>query len=264
MKKVVCLIGIALFSTAVFAGDRVSDKLLQMKFFQKTGMKVNGVEKLGELHHVRFSVSTDRGIQNGDAFVDKKMKYVILGAAFDNETGNRIVTSIERTEIEKQKKLQDEQNKQRAQRLNHSKADAAFTFGTGTKEYFIVVDPECTACLEMEKNFDKLAEHGKYYVFFFPLSFHKNARQMSLFVLNAQNPLATLQRIANNPNDEFYKELRCTNTEDTKTVCPPEKFDEINKKLQRQIDFAREIGVKGTPTVYSSDGAEIWWGEIIK
>lgn len=260
MKKSILALTLA---SAIFASDKNVADISGMKFFQKTGMKILEVQKLNGLYMARYQVLTNKGTQEGDVFIDSKKKLVILGSAFEDSTGKKVMTKIETEGLIKKKAQMSEDEKKRAMVLAEIKNESAFTFGTGAKEYYIFIDPECPACVEMEKNFEALGRHGKFYVFLMPLSFHKNAREMSLYVLNSEEPQKALRYVAENPASSAYRELRCTDADSNKTICHPDKLNALDMKLKKHLDLAREIKVPGTPSVYSSNGSEIWWGDLI-
>lgn len=132
--------------------------------------------------------------------------------------------------------------------IEEVKKQAIFTVGEGTEEYIVFTDPECPYCQKFEKQIHNLNKNVKLYVLLFPLSFHKDAMQMSSYILDApkNERFARLASVADK-NGEWTKYNK------------PLKTEEVKK----QMLLAMKFGVAGTPSIFSSTGTKVEIGNFI-
>ena len=131
----------------------------------------------------------------------------------------------------------------------------AFTFGKGNKEIYIFTDPECPYCRKMEKTLgNKLAKNYKVHVILFPLPFHKNAKQMTLYVLAGKTNEEKAKRFKEVLHDvNKWKNFKSTD-KDLKN------YEKYMKKAENAV---RILGVQGTPSVYDENlNAIPDWGKL--
>ena len=119
------------------------------------------------------------------------------------------------------------------------------SYGTGKKVLYVVTDLECPYCKRLENRFDeKFFKEYTVKTIFYPLSFHSNAKQMSLYVLAAKTPKEFHERMKQTLNGSIaYKNF---------TPTQKEKI-ELEKKLSLSIEAAKELKVQGTPSVFDED-----------
>ena len=130
---------------------KAKNRVLQDPVLHLTG----AIEKPGS-YILKLEARTPNGSQLVAAFLDKKTSEIYIGSGYDKE-GRAITFPKDAQTI---------------------KEGVAFSYGTGSKEIYIITDPECPYCVRLEK-----AIHGKLsdytvHVILFPLSFHKKAPAM--------------------------------------------------------------------------------------
>lgn len=127
------------------------------------------------------------------------------------------------------------------------KQGTIYTYGTGKEDIYIVTDPECPYCKRLENSLPK--DIGKKYTIhtiLMPLSFHKNAPDMSLWVIagkTVKEKHARLQKVLN--GDTSYKNFN------------PKNKATLQKQLDVSLKAARELKANGTPSVFDGDFNQI-------
>jgi len=135
------------------------------------------------------------------------------------------------------------------------KGKEGFSYGTGSDEYYLFTDPECPYCKKFEAYLPKLKDHIKINVFFFPLSFHKNAKELSYFILSHKNKDAKAQAMFEaEVNNEAYKNRKYENGEKAKYI----------EMVDNHLNLGVQLGVRGTPTVYDANGKSIVWTSLLE
>lgn len=131
----------------------------------------------------------------------------------------------------------------------------AFTFGTGKDEYVLFTDPECPYCKKFEEHFPKIEDKVKIRVFYFPLDFHKNAKDISLYVMSQKTYKDKVHAMINtNANTQAFKDRKYDKGE----------LDKLQKHLDSQLEAAKKLGIRGTPSVYDKDGNKVVWAAMLK
>jgi len=240
MKKL--LLG-ATIAVSLFAGDRLlsqkelntvlKSSIIYPKLSQdikKGVVKVRGVEKDG---FYIINIKTPRGA--GNIYITKDKKYTILGNVINNKTGDTLSGKFP-------------VNRQTVQN------GVMFTFGKGDKEIYLVTDPECPYCRMMEaKTKGTLEKNYKVHVILFPLSFHKNAKAMSYYILAGKTEAEKAKR---------FKEV-LSGSNEWKNYHPTKeekaKFDKILSDSKKAVE---ELGARGTPSVYDKDFNKINWTKM--
>ena len=140
--------------------------------------------------------------------------------------------------------------------LRPFKKDAGIVIGNGKnkdKELFVFTDPDCPYCIKFEASFDELEKKGyTIYLYFYPLSFHKDAKAKSLYIMTLpknkrMKKLAAIQG-AKNPNREWD--------------IAKEKLAKAKPILEKHLDLANKINVSGTPSVFDAYGLRIDRGTL--
>jgi len=238
MKKILLSLSIV---AALFAGDRILSKqeldsvlkssILYPKLkedMKKGVIKVSGVET-DSLYVI--IIKTPR--KSGNIYITKDKKYTIIGNVINNKTGSMLSP---RTHKVNKKTVQE---------------GITFSFGKGKEDLYVVTDPECPFCRMMEKSAgESLGEKYRVHVILFPLSFHKNAKAMSYYILagkNDQEKAKRFKEVLNGSN--AWKNYHPTKAE-------KEKFDKILKNAKKAVN---ELQAKGTPSIYDSKFNPINW-----
>ena len=237
MKKIILSLSIA---ASLFASDKLLSQkelnevlkasLIYPKLSQdiKKGIvKVRGVFKDG---FYIINIKTPRGA--GNIYITKDKKYTILGNVLNNKNGNPLTANFPVN-----KKIVQE--------------GVIFTFGKGDKEIYLITDPECPYCRMMEaKTKENLEKNYKVHVILFPLSFHKNAKAMSYYILAGKTDAQKAKRFREVlSGSNAWKNYHPTKEEKA-------KFDKILSNSKKAVE---ELGARGTPSVYDKDFNKINW-----
>lgn len=128
------------------------------------------------------------------------------------------------------------------------KNGVAFTYGTGSKEIYLVTDPECPYCTKFAKNATgKMADY-KVHVIFFPLSFHKKSPAMIEWILQGKDDAEKKKRYDEVmlKNSQAYAALAKTGSVFSYSPAVQEKIDQAGKATM-------ELNVRGTPMLFDAE-----------
>ncbi len=237
MKKLIMMLGIA---ASLFAADKMlsqkelnsvlKSSLLYPRLSQdikKGKIKVRGVFKDG---FYIINLKTPRGV--GNIYITKDKKYTILGNVLNNKNGSPLSGNFPVN---------------KATVVN----GIVFTFGKGSKDLYLVTDPECPYCRMMEaKTKANLEKNYKVHVILFPLSFHKDAKAMSYYIL------------AGKTNEEKVKRFQAVlgGSSEWKNYHPTkEEKAKFNNTIAASKKAVEELGARGTPSVYDKNFDKINW-----
>jgi len=231
LKTGIFLLSLAV-TTVLFGADsaKVKDKIQNIDFIKKVGFMVKDVKEVGDLYAINAAHPRAGKVT---LFVSKDLNTVVIGQGFASN-GEPIEFPIS---------------------MEQYKKDAIYTIGKGKVEYYLFTDPECPYCQKFEQMSANLKDDVKIHVLLFPLDMHKDAKQMSKYILNQNGNEAranAMHEIASGKDD--YKKLKLSADENS-------KYQEI---IDKNLKIGREIGVNGTPAVYDSTGKPMQWPELLK
>jgi len=227
MKKLLTISVLGLLSIGATASTISKDDVNNLSFFKKANMKVEKVINSNGIYHL------DLG-QGKTAFLTKDKKTVIFGRAFNTANMKELTIPIDIGKVDLTKE--------------------AFEFGNGKDEYIVFTDPECPYCKKFEQQWESLKDHVKFHVFLFPLSFHKDAKKMSLYILSQktnEQKAKALSDISAGKRD-FLKVDK----------LPKKQKQKLIEALNQQRAVANTLGVKGTPTMFSIGGNKVNWSSL--
>jgi thiol:disulfide interchange protein DsbC len=167
-------------------------------------------------------------------FLTKDKKNLITGDVIDTSNGSKVDVPAD---------------------LSKAKGKESLIFGSGKDEYFLFTDPECPYCKKFESYFPKIEKNVKIRVFYYPLDFHKNAKELSMYVMSKKTnseKITTMLKIS--VDDEGYKARKYSTEEKAK----------LEKSLKEQMDIGMELGVQGTPAVFDKDGNKVSWPSMLQ
>lgn len=236
MKKKFLLISglVTALSLSLSANTDLKSKIKQIGLFKSDSIEISEVIDNKSIYHVGGINKLKNGKKMPfDAFVTKDLDVVILGKGFKAQTGEELFIP---------------------KSLEHVKKEAAFTIGTGKDEYFLFTDPECPYCVKLEQNMNshltkEKLKKIKIHVVLFPLPFHKNAKNMSYYILSQKtnkDKYLAYKNIMLKKDASFMKA--------THTVGDLNKY---NEHLERQLTIVNDLGVNGTPTLLDSNGKKV-------
>lgn len=235
MKKIIVSIIMAslmlsgAIAKEVLLKQDVLNKIQNIDIVKKAGFKILKGKDIGSLYAIK---ATNPRSPNLTLFVTKNFETIVIGAGF-NKKGQRIEFLTN---------------------MKQYKNKALWTVGNGSKNYYVFTDPECPYCQIFEKNLINLKSDVKLHVFLFPLSFHKDAKSMSKYILTQKGSIARAKAIEDiAKGDKAFKNIKYS--------------DEENKKLKKMIDesmnLAKKLRVNGTPTVFDEDGRKVNWPALL-
>ena len=236
MKKIILS---GLLTLSLFASDKMLSKIEINNVLKSTPIynqlapqlkkgkiKVKATKKDG---FYIIELDTPRG--KGLLYVTANKKYTILGRILKRNGQMLIPNFPKHAEI--------------------IKKGVMFTFGKGKKNIYLVTDPECPFCREMEREKrNLLTKDYTVHVILMPLPFHKYAKPMSYYIL------------AGKTDQEKAKRLQQTllGGNEWKNFHPTkEQIKKFNAELAKAKKAANELGAQGTPSVYDKNFNPISW-----
>jgi len=245
MKRILlALIATAAMMSTLMATETVVDqsKLSEFKKLNKVlqdpALTIKGAIEKPESYILKLEAKSQRGSQNITAFLNKKTSELYIGSAYDKE-GNAIL-------FPKDAKI--------------VKDGVAFSYGTGSKEIYLITDPECPYCTKFEK-----AAHGKLadytvHVILFPLSFHKKTPAMIEWIMLGKNDVEKKERF-----EEVMLKGSTKYTELIKDAKKPFVYSDAAKAyIEKSNTASRELNMRGTPALYDANFNPITQDKILK
>ena len=239
MKKIILSLGIV---ASLFAFDKVLPQTKTSEILKSTPIypqiasmiksgkiKTKGVKK-DDFYIIELDTPRGKGL----IYVTADKKYTILGRVL-KKNGQVLAPNFKK-------------------HADIIKKGVMFTFGKGTKDIYIVTDPQCPFCRMMEKQKkDILKKNYRVHVILMPLPFHKYAKPMSYYIL------------AGKTNEERAKRMQETlaGGNEWKNFHPTkEQIKKFNKELAQAKKAANELGAQGTPSVYDKNFNSIPWPKL--
>ena len=165
-------------------------------------------------------------------FLSKDKKVLVMGQGIDARTGGKIAFPLDMSVI---------------------KGKEAFSYGTGNKILYIFTDPECVYCKKFEKKMPSLAKDYTMKVYLFPLAFHKEAKAMSRYILDAPSDMQKGQRLIDIANDDTsYRKFNPT----------PQRKKELDALVEQQLQIGTDFDIQGTPTVLDANLKSVNWSSL--
>lgn len=206
------------------------EEIKTLAILHKANIEVKNAYDIGELYIL------DALFQGKaqELFLTKDKQILIAGNVVDANTGDSISLPAD---------------------MSITKGKEAFTFGSGKDEYILFTDLECPYCKKFEAFFPQLEKHVKIRVFFYPLSFHKNAKDLSIYVMSQSTPQKMINAYltVNAQSPEFISHTIDKNAE-----------AKLTAKLQEQMQVAQKLNVAGTPTLFDKDGKKVVWIRLLE
>lgn len=235
MKKRVFIINLltAVIATGVNAADVKLDaaKLKEIKantkILQNPTLQLKDAIDKDSVYFLKLEARSQRGSRVLNAFLDKKTGAVYFGEGYDKD-GNKMTFPKEAKII---------------------KDGISFSYGTGTKDLYLVTDPECPYCVKFEKAVKGKLKEYTVHVILYPLSFHKKAPAMVEWILQGKTDVEKKERLDQImlQKSTEYKSL-ITDAKKPFTYTP-----EIQKSINKALKSAQELGARGTPATFDAE-----------
>jgi thiol:disulfide interchange protein DsbC len=195
--------------------------------FKDPTLSIKGAIEKPYNYILKLEARSAQGSQNLTAFLDKQSGELHFGTAYDKE-GHAITFPIDAKVVQE---------------------GVAFSYGKGSKEIYIVTDPECPYCTRFEKAVLGKLDEYRVHVIFFPLSFHKKAPAMVEWIMLGKDDVSKKER--------FEQVMLKGSTEYStliKDVKKPFVYSpEIAKEMKKMDAAVRELKVRGTPAIYDAN-----------
>jgi thiol:disulfide interchange protein DsbC len=206
------------------------EEIKTLAILHKANIEVKNAFDVGELYILDASFQG----KPQELFLTKDKQILIAGNVMDANTGEGISLPAD---------------------MSITKGKEAFTFGSGSDEYILFTDLECPYCKKFEAFFPQLEKHVKIRVFFYPLSFHKDAKDLSLYVMNQSTP----QKMIN-----AYLTVSAQSPEFISRNIDKNNEAKLSAKLQEQMQIAQKLNIAGTPTLFDKNGKKVVWIRLLE
>lgn len=230
-KKV--LIALVLITSLNAANKLEKDevnKIEELELFKRAQIKVINAYDMGSLYLLNIKAQD----KLDDIYLTKDKKYLIAGNVIDTSNGKSLTIPAD---------------------LNTLKNKEALTYGTGKDRYYLFTDPECPYCKQFESHLPKVKDKVDIKVFFYPLDFHKNAKDLSMYVMSKKTNDEKIKAMINNDiNNKDYINRKYTKKQE----------EELKKQLEVQMKIANYLKVRGTPAIFDKDGNSVVWVELLE
>jgi thiol:disulfide interchange protein DsbC len=187
---------------------------------------------------LKIEAKSPRGSQLLYAILDKQTNELYIGSAY-NKDGKPILFPKDVQVI---------------------KDGVSFSYGKGSKEIYIVTDPECPYCTRFEKSVAGKLSDYTVHVILFPLSFHKKAPAMVEWIMQGKDDVQKKKRF-----EEILLKGSTTYSSLIKDAKKPfvysKQVDEAMKKSDRAV---MELNVRGTPSIYDKDFNPVSQDQLFK
>jgi thiol:disulfide interchange protein DsbC len=208
------------------------------KVLQDPVLTIKGAIEKPESYVLKLEAKTPRGSQNITAYLNKRTAELYMGSAYDKD-GKPIL-------FPKDKKVVQD--------------GVAFSYGKGSKEIYLITDPECPYCSKFEK-----AVHGKLsdytvHVILFPLSFHKKSPAMVEWILRGKNNAdrkSRFEKIMLKGSSKYRKVIK-------NKKKPFAYSKDVKEYIEKSTKASRELNMRGTPALYDANLNPLSQEEILK
>lgn len=207
-------------------------KIEQLEIFKKAHIKINKAYDFDSLYLLDVVVNGNKD----EIFLTKDKKYIISGAVINTNNSLQIKVPVD---------------------LSILKGKEALTYGEGKDEYILFTDLECPYCKKFESYLPMLKDKIKVKIFFFPLDFHKNATDMSIYVMSKKSNQERVDAMFDLKLDENLSNIK--NAKYTK-----EQWDKLSNKLNEHLELGAKLNVQGTPSIFDNEGNSVVWVNLLE
>jgi thiol:disulfide interchange protein DsbC len=200
-------------------------------------LSIEGAIEKPESYILKLMAKSQHGSQNITAFLNKKTSELYIGSAYDKE-GNTI-------EFPKDPRI--------------IKDGVAFSYGKGSKDIYLVTDPECPYCSKFEKAAKGKLDDYTVHVILFPLSFHKKSPAMTEWIMLGKDDAEKKARFEEVmfKGSKKYAEL-------IKDAKKPFVYSaEAEVYIKKSKAAAREMNMRGTPALYDAEFNPLSQDEVL-
>jgi len=245
MKKMfVILVGLVALMQTVQAEDKVLDssKFEAIKkmnvVLEDPALTIQGVIEQAETYVLKLEAKSPQGSQRITAYLDKSSSNLYIGSAYIKD-GHPIFFPKDAAAI---------------------KAGVSFSYGTGSKEIYLVTDPECPYCSKFAKAAVSQMTEYTVHVIFFPLSFHKKAPLMVEWIMRGKDNAEKKKRY-----DDILLSNSTAYTEVKKEANQKSVYSAaVQEKMDKATIASMELNVRGTPMLFDAAFNPVAIDQVLK
>ena len=242
-KILVTFITAIMLMTTLNATEVIVDKVklqeikTKNKVLQDPVLHMLGAIEKPDSYILKIEARSPRGSQILNAILDKKTSELYIGSAYDKE-GQPILFPKD---------------------VQAVKDGVSFSYGTGSKEIYIVTDPECPYCTKFEKAAKGKLDDYTVHVILMPLSFHKKAPAMIEWIMQGKDDVKKKER---------FEALMLKGSDEYKVLIKDAKkpfvySKEVGETMKKVDTATRELNVRGTPAIYDANFNPVQQGQLL-
>ena len=245
MNKILLILSTVMtLMTTVNADSPIVDKakLQEIKtknrVLQDPVLTIKGAIEKPDSYVLKLEARSPQGSQLITAFLDKKTSELYIGSAYDKE--GKAITFPKDAKVVKE--------------------GVAFSYGKGSKDIYIVTDPECPYCSKFEKAIAGKLDDYRVHVILFPLSFHKKSPAMVDWIMMGKDEAEKKERF-----EEMMLKGSTKYTELIKDVKKPYVYSPATQQhMDNSNKAAMELNVRGAPAIYDANFNPLSQDQILK
>lgn len=208
--------------TVKFQEIRAKNVVLQDPVFE-----IQGAIEKPDSYILKLLAKSAQGSQFLTVFLDKNTSEIYIGSGYDKE-GKQITFPKDVQTIKK---------------------GVAFSYGSGTKEIYLITDPECPYCVRFEQAVNGRLSEYTVHVILFPLPFHKNAPAMIEWIMQGKTDAE---------KKEKFEALMLKGSTEYRALVKDNKTPfvyspAVEAYIQRSELASMEFNMRGTPAIYNAD-----------
>jgi thiol:disulfide interchange protein DsbC len=167
--------------------------------------------------------------------------------AIVDKDGNYIILSSKVIDVKTQTPISIPLN------VSGLKGKEAFTYGEGKKDFYVFTDPQCPYCKRFTAIWPEIKKDVKLHIFFFNLTFHKEADSMTKWVLDGKSNDEKVERLLKiSKGDTSYSNAKYSEKREA----------QLNKIIEDQKKIGMNLGINGVPATIDSSGKSIRWIDL--
>jgi thiol:disulfide interchange protein DsbC len=232
-KILLSFVSVITLMTTLSATEIITDKTklqeikTKNKVLQDPVLEIKGAIEKPDSYILKLVANSPGGSQLLTAFLDKKSSELYIGSGYDKD-GRAILFPKDVQTIKK---------------------GVAFSNGTGSKEIYVVTDPECPYCSRFEKAVNGKLDEYTVHVIFLPLSFHKKAPAMVDWIMQGKDDVVKKERY-----EQIMLKGSTAYSSLIKDINKPYIYSEAGRLGMKKMEAAvMELNVRGTPAIYDKN-----------
>ena len=228
-KLLLALIIVTSLNAATPLSQNEIKQIEALELFKRVPITVKSAYDLKDFYLVKVVIQGNPD----EVYLTKDKKHLIAGDVINTKSGAKLEAPVD---------------------VSTLAGKEALIFGSGKDEYFLFTDPECPYCKKFESYFPQIEKNVKIRVFYYPLDFHVNAKDMSMYVMSKKTNAEKIKTMLNiTLDDEGYKNRNYSK----------EQLANLEASLEAQIAIAQKLDVRGTPAVFDKEGNKVSWPNML-